>query len=75
VKTSGNAGALQWLVLSVLAASLHQTRHLVLGELNLAATERRKTDVGNLERECEEDEETNVRGRKVGKIAPRSSSC
>jgi hypothetical protein len=49
VKTSGNAGALQWLVLSVLAASLHQTRHLVLGELNLAATERRKTDVGNLE--------------------------
>jgi len=49
VKTSSNAGTLQWLVLSVLAASLHQTRHLVLGELNLAATERRKTDVGNLE--------------------------
>ena len=49
VQTSSNAGALQGLVLSVLAAGLHQTGHLVLGELNLAATERRKTDVSDLE--------------------------
>jgi hypothetical protein len=49
VQTSSNAGALQWLVVSVLPASLHETRHLVLGELNLAATKGREADVSDLE--------------------------
>lgn len=52
VQTSSNAGALERLVLGVLAAGLHQTRHLVLSELNLAATERREADVGDLELVC-----------------------
>jgi hypothetical protein len=37
VKTTGNAGTLQGLVDGVLAADGHETRHLNLGELNLAA--------------------------------------
>ena len=37
VKTTGNAGTLQGLVGGVLAADGHETRHLNLGELNLAA--------------------------------------
>ena len=49
MQASGNASALQWLVISILLASLHQARHLILSELNLAATKRRKTDVSDLE--------------------------
>jgi hypothetical protein len=49
VQAASNAGALQGLVRRVLLAGHHQTRHLVLGELNLAATERREADVGDLE--------------------------
>lgn len=44
-----NTGTLQRLVLSILLAGLHQTRHLVLGELDLAATEGREADVSDLE--------------------------
>lgn len=49
VQATSNAGTLQWLVVGVLAAGLHQTRHLVLGELDLAATEGREADVSDLE--------------------------
>lgn len=49
VQAAGNAGALQWLVCGVLLAGGHQTRHLVLGELNLAATKGREADVSDLE--------------------------
>jgi hypothetical protein len=52
VQTSSNAGALQGLVVSVLPAGLHETRHLVLSELNLATTEGRKTEVGDLVLVC-----------------------
>jgi hypothetical protein len=52
VQTSSNAGALQGLVVSVLPAGLHKTRHLVLSELNLATTEGRKTEVGDLVLVC-----------------------
>jgi hypothetical protein len=48
VQAAGNAGALQWLVGRVLLAGHHQTRHLVLGELNLAATKGREADVSDL---------------------------
>lgn len=37
MKATGNAGTLQGLVLGVLAADSHETRHLNLGELDLAA--------------------------------------
>lgn len=36
VKTSSNAGTLQGLVLGVLSTSLHETGHLILGELDLS---------------------------------------
>jgi hypothetical protein len=52
VQTSSNAGALQWLVGRVLLAGHHQTRHLVLGELNLAATKGREADVSDLHLVC-----------------------
>jgi hypothetical protein len=52
VQTSSNAGALQGLVVSILPAGLHETRHLVLSELNLATTEGRKTEVGDLVLVC-----------------------
>ena len=39
VKTTSNTGTLQGLVTSVSAADGHETRHLNLGELNLAAAE------------------------------------
>lgn len=39
VKTTGNAGTLQRLVSTVLGTDGHETRHLNLGELDLAATE------------------------------------
>jgi hypothetical protein len=39
VQTTGNAGTLQGLVGSILAADGHQTGHLDLRELNLAAAE------------------------------------
>ena len=49
VKTSSNACTLEGLVLSVLLAGLHETRHLILGELDLAATEGGQRDIGDLE--------------------------
>lgn len=63
MQAASNAGTLQWLLLSVLAAGGHETRHLVLGELNLAATEGRETDVSDLELVCggRHCEETGIR--------------
>lgn len=49
VQAASNAGTLQWLVASVLGASGHETGHLILGELNLAAAEGSQRDVGDLE--------------------------
>lgn len=49
MKAAGDAGALERLVCGVLFACGHETGHLVLGELDLAATEGRETDVGDLE--------------------------
>lgn len=48
VQATGDTGALQWLLLGVLLACLHKTRHLLLGELNLATAKGREVDVGNL---------------------------
>ena len=48
VKTTSNTGTLEGLVLSVLPAGLHETRHLILGELDLAATESGQRDIGKL---------------------------
>jgi hypothetical protein len=52
VKTSSDTGTSQRLVGLVLPADSHQTGHLILGQLDLTATERRKTDVGDLELVC-----------------------
>ena len=52
MKTSSNAGALQRLVILVLLTSGHQARHLMLGEVKLATTERREVVVGDLELLC-----------------------
>ena len=52
MKATGDTSALQWLLLVVLLAGGHETRHLMLGELNLAATKGREVDVGNLELLC-----------------------
>jgi hypothetical protein len=49
VQATGDAGTLEGLVLGVLLAGSHETGHLVLGELDLAATEGRERDVGDLE--------------------------
>jgi hypothetical protein len=49
VQATSNTGTLQWLFRSVLSTSGHETRHLVLSELDLLAAERREADVGNLE--------------------------
>ena len=58
VKTSSNAGTLQWLLSVVLGARGHQTRHLVLSQVDLAAAEGGEAEVGDLElvggsRHCE----------------------
>lgn len=52
MQAASNAGALERLVLGVLLASSHKTGHLVLGELDLAATKGRETDVSDLELAC-----------------------
>lgn len=52
VKATSNTSALQWLLLVVLLTGGHETRHLMLGQLNLAATKGREVDVGNLELLC-----------------------
>jgi hypothetical protein len=39
VKTSGNAGAGQGLISGVFGPDGHETRHLIFGELDLAAAE------------------------------------
>jgi hypothetical protein len=48
VQAAGNTSALQWLLLGVLSPRSHETRHLVLSELDLTATKGREADVGDL---------------------------
>lgn len=48
MQAAGNAGTLQWLVVGVLLACLHETRHLVLGELDLATAKGREGEVSDL---------------------------
>jgi hypothetical protein len=48
VQASGNTGTLQWLLLGVLLASCHETRHLILGKFDLTTTEGRETEVSDL---------------------------
>ena len=52
MQAASNAGTLERLVLGVTRAGLHQTRHLVLSELDLTTTEGRQRDVGDLEGVC-----------------------
>jgi hypothetical protein len=49
VQAASNAGTLQRLLLSVLLTGSHETGHLILSQINLAATERREADVSDLE--------------------------
>lgn len=49
VETTRNASTLQGLISSILAADGHETRHLNLGEFNLAAPEGSQGDVCDLE--------------------------
>jgi hypothetical protein len=49
VQATGDTGTGEGLVGSVLGTSLHETRHLVLGELNFLAAEGGKGKVGDLE--------------------------
>ena len=48
VQATGDAGALEGLLGGVLLTGGHETGHLLLGELNLATTEGREVDVGDL---------------------------
>jgi len=48
VQAASNAGTLERLLSSVLLPRGHETRHLVLSELDLAAAKGRQADVGNL---------------------------
>jgi hypothetical protein len=48
VKAASNTGAGKRLLSTELLAGGHKTRHLLLGELNLATTEGREVDVGDL---------------------------
>lgn len=49
VQATGNTGTLERLVCGILLTSGHQTRHLVLGQLNLLTAEGGKAQVGDLE--------------------------
>lgn len=49
VQATGDASTLEGLLLSVLCAGGHKTRHLVLGELDLATTESGQAEVSDLE--------------------------
>lgn len=49
VQATGDAGTLERLVLGILLAGGHETRHLVLGELDLLATKGGKGKVSDLE--------------------------
>lgn len=49
VQATSDAGALQWLLSGVLLTGGHETWHLVLGELDLAATEGGQRKVSDLE--------------------------
>jgi hypothetical protein len=49
VQATGDAGALERLLLGVLLTGGHETGHLVLGELDLATTESGQAEVGDLE--------------------------
>ena len=48
MQATSNAGALEWLLSSVLLAGLHETWHLLLGQLNLSSAKGREVDVCNL---------------------------
>jgi len=48
VKAASNAGAGERLLSTELLTGGHKTRHLLLGELNLATAEGREVDVGDL---------------------------
>jgi hypothetical protein len=48
VQATRNTGTLQRLLLCVLLPRRHETGHLILGELDLATTESRERDVGDL---------------------------
>lgn len=48
VKAASNAGASKRLLSTELLAGGHKTRHLLLGQLNLATTKGREVDVGDL---------------------------
>jgi hypothetical protein len=52
VQATSNTGTSQRLISSVLLTGLHETRHLVLGESNLAATEGGQRDISDLELVC-----------------------
>ena len=49
VQAASNTGTLEGLVGSILLASGHQSRHLILGQLNLLAAKGGQRQVGNLE--------------------------
>ena len=49
MQRTGDAGALQRLLVRVLGAQGHEARHLVLGELDLLAPEGGEREIGNLE--------------------------
>lgn len=52
MQATSNAGSLQGLLAGVAGTRLHQTGHLILGELDLAATKGRERDVSDLEGVC-----------------------
>lgn len=49
MQATSNAGSLERLALGIAGTRLHQTGHLILSELDLAAAEGGERDVGDLE--------------------------
>lgn len=52
VQATSDTSARQWLVIGVLSPRLHETRHLILGELDLPAAKGGKGDVSDLVLVC-----------------------
>ena len=49
VQAASNAGAFQWLLLSVLFPSGHQTGHFMFGEIEFSPTKSGQVDIGDLD--------------------------
>lgn len=54
MQATSNAGSLEGLLLGVLLTRSHETRHLLLGEINLSTAKGREVDVCDLHSLCQQ---------------------